>query len=72
MRNITKIFILVLSLILLLAVSCSNEDKTGGENNTPEDTEIKGDSGSGGSETETTVTIDAKDFPENLIRNISR
>ena len=29
MRNIKTIFILVLSLILLLAVSCSNEDKTG-------------------------------------------
>ncbi|WP_432633435.1 hypothetical protein, partial [Brachyspira sp.] len=47
MRNIKTIFILVLSLILLLAVSCSNDDKTGGE-------------------TETTVTIDAKDFPEGL------
>ena len=46
MRNIKTIFILVLSLILLLAVSCSNEDKTG--------------------EPETTETIDAKDFPENL------
>ena len=43
MRNIKTIFILVLSLILLLAVSCSNEDKTGGENNTPEnDTELLG------------------------------
>ena len=29
MRNIKTIFILVLSLILLFAVSCSNEDKTG-------------------------------------------
>ncbi|WP_432631983.1 hypothetical protein [Brachyspira sp.] len=55
MRNITKIFTLVLSLILLFAVSCSNDDKTGVPNNPPEnDTEIKGDSGSGGSsETET-------------------
>ena len=43
MRNIKTIFILVLSLILLFAVSCSNEDKTGGENNTPEnDTELLG------------------------------
>ena len=66
MKNIKTIFILVLSLILF-AVSCSNEDKTGSENNTPEDTEIKGDSGSGGSETETTVTIDAKDFPTDLL-----
>ena len=48
MRNIKTIFILVLSLILLFAVSCSNEDKTGGE-------------------TETTETIEAKDFPTELI-----
>ena len=47
MRNIKTIFILVLSLILLLAVSCSNEDKTG--------------------ETETIETIDAKDFPQELL-----
>ena len=116
MRNITKIFTLVLSLILLVAVSCSNDDKTGVANNPPEnDTEITdggtgsggtetggsgtetggsgtgtggsgtgGDSGSGSgsgsgeggggtetppspSEPETTVTIDAKDFPEDLL-----
>ena len=50
MRNIKTIFILVLSLILLLAVSCSNEDKTGVKNNPPEnDTEITdGETGSGG------------------------
>ena len=49
MRNITKIFILVFSLILLLAVSCSNDDKTGVKNNPPEDTEIvDGETGSGG------------------------
>ena len=48
MRNITKIFTLVLSLILLFAVSCSNDDKTGVANNPPEnDTEITG----GGTET---------------------
>ena len=46
MRNIKTIFILVLSLILF-AVSCSNEDKTG--------------------ETETIETIDAKDFPQDLL-----
>ena len=50
MRNIKTIFILVLSLILLFAVSCSNEDKTGGETDN----------------TETTETIDAKDFPKGL------
>ena len=50
MRNITKIFILVLSLILLLAVSCSNDDKTGIKNNPPEDMEITdGETGSGSS-----------------------
>ena len=50
MRNITKIFILVFSLILLLAVSCSNDDKTGIKNNPPEnDMEITdGETGSGG------------------------
>ena len=58
MRNITKIFIVVFSLILLFAVSCSNDDKTGVANNPPEnDTEItdgETGSGSGGSsETET-------------------
>ena len=57
MRNIKTIFILVLSL-MLFAVSCSNEDKTGVKNNPPEnDTEITdGETGSGGtgSETETT------------------
>ncbi len=51
MKNIKTIFILVLSLILLLAVSCSNEGTTGG--------------GTGG-ETETTE-IEAKDFPTELI-----
>ena len=40
MRNIKTIFILVLSLILF-AVSCSNEDKTGGETETTETTEIE-------------------------------
>ena len=65
MRNITKIFTLVLSLILLFAVSCSNDNKTGISNNPPEnDTEITdgetgssgsgtGGSGTGGSGTET-------------------
>ena len=62
MRNIKKIFTLVLSLILLFAVSCSNDDKTGVKNNPPEDTEITdgktggsgtGGSGTGGSGTET-------------------
>ena len=41
MRNIKTIFILVLSLILLLAVSCSNEDKTGGETETIEEIDAK-------------------------------
>ena len=40
MRNIKTIFILVLSLILLLAVSCSNDDKTG-ETETTETIEIE-------------------------------
>ena len=58
MRNIKKIFIVVFSLILLFAVSCSNDDKTGVNNNPPEnDTEITdgetGGSGTGGSGTET-------------------
>ena len=50
MKNIKTIFILVLSLILLFAVSCSNDDKTGVKNNPPEnDTEITdGETGSGG------------------------
>ena len=49
MRNIKKIFIVVFSLILLFAVSCSNDDKTGVANNPPEDTEITdGETGSGG------------------------
>ena len=50
MRNIKKIFTLVLSLILLLAVSCSNDDKTGIKNNPPEnDTEITdGETGTDG------------------------
>ena len=49
MRNIKTIFILVLSLMLLFAVSCSNEDKTGVKNNPPEDMEITdGETGSGG------------------------
>ena len=50
MRNIKKIFIVVFSLILLFAVSCSNDDKTGINNNPPEnDTEITdGETGSGG------------------------
>ena len=50
MRNIKTIFILVLSLILF-AVSCSNDDKTGVKNNPPEnDTEITdGETGSGSS-----------------------
>ena len=39
MKNIKTIFILVLSLILLFAVSCSNEDKTG-EPETTETIEI--------------------------------
>ena len=48
MRNITKIFIVVFSLILLFAVSCSNDDKTGVKNNPPEDMEITdGETGSG-------------------------
>ena len=79
MRNIKTIFILVLSLILLFAVSCDTESKTGVKNNPPEnDTEIKGDSGSGGSETETptspsesetteTIEIEAKDFPTDIL-----
>ena len=96
MRNIKKIFIVVFSLILLFAVSCSNDDKTGVKNNPPEnDTEITdGETGSGSSsggssetgtggetggseegdsgevtppsELETTETIEAKDFPEDL------
>ena len=41
MTNIKKNFILVLSLILLFAVSCSNEDKTGGETETTETIEIE-------------------------------
>ena len=51
MRNIKKIFIVVFSLILLFAVSCSNDDKTGVKNNPPEnDTEITdGETGSGSS-----------------------
>ena len=54
MRNITKIFTLVLSLILLFAVSCSNDDKTGVKNNPPEnDTEITdGETGGTGSSEE--------------------
>ena len=50
MRNIKKIFIVVFSLILLFAVSCSNDDKTGVKNNPPEnDTEITdGETGSSG------------------------
>ena len=53
MRNIKKIFIVVFSLILLFAVSCSNDDKTGVKNNPPEnDTEITdGETESSGSET---------------------
>ena len=54
MTNIKKIFILVLSLILLFAVSCDTESKTGGKVTPP-------------SETETTETIDAKDFPTELL-----
>ena len=52
MRNIKKIFIVVFSLILLFAVSCSNDDKTGINNNPPEnDTEITdGETGSGSGE----------------------
>ncbi len=54
MRNITKIFTLVLSLILLFAVSCSNDDKTGVPNNPPEnDTEITGGETGGSSGTGT-------------------
>ena len=51
MRNIKKIFIVVFSLILLFAVSCSNDDKTGVKDNPPEnDTEITdGETGSGSS-----------------------
>ena len=50
MRNIKKIFIVVFSLILLFAVSCSNDDKTGVKNNPPEDTEITdGETGGTGS-----------------------
>ena len=54
MRNIKKIFIVVFSLILLFAVSCSNDDKTGVKNNPPEnDTEITdGETGSGGTGSE--------------------
>ena len=53
MRNIKKIFIVVFSLILLFAVSCSNDDKTGINNNPPEDTEITdGETGGTGSSEE--------------------
>ena len=48
-NNHFKTFLItLLSLTLLFSISCSNEDKTGGE-------------------TETTVTIDAKDFPPELL-----
>ena len=75
MKNIKTVFILVLSLILLFAVSCDTESKTGVKNNPPEnDTEITGGgTGTGGDGTETptspsepetteTIEIEAKDF----------
>ena len=68
MKNIKTIFILVLSLILLFAVSCDTESKTGVKNNPPEnDTEItdgKTETPTSPSEPETTETIEieAKDF----------
>ena len=52
-NNHFKTFLIsLLSLTLLFSISCSNEGTTGG--------------GTGG-ETETTVTIDAKDFPTELL-----
>ena len=53
MRNIKKIFTLVLSLILLFAIGCDTESKTGGKVTPP-------------SEPETIEEIDAKDFPTEL------
>ena len=69
MRNIKKIFIVVFSLILLFAVSCSNDDKTGINNNPPEDTEItdgETETPTSPSEPETIEEIEAKDFPPEL------
>ena len=70
MKLLKKITILLCFLSLIAFVSCSAEDKTGVKNNPPEnDTEIKGDSGSGGGEPETieTIEIEAKDFPTDLL-----
>ena len=73
MRNIKTIFILLLSLILLFAVSCDTESKTGVKNNPPEnDTEItdgKTETPTSPSEPETTETIEieAKDFPTDIL-----
>ena len=54
MRNIKKIFTLVLSLILLFAIGCDTESKTGGKVTPP-------------SEPETIEEIDEEGFPPELL-----
>ena len=54
MRNITKIFIVVFSLILLFAIGCDTESKTGGKVTPP-------------SEPETIEEIDEEGFPPELL-----
>ena len=61
MKRLKNITILLCFLSLFAFISCSAEDKTGVKDNPPEDTEITD------GETETTETIEAKDFPADLL-----